>query len=64
MIKLELSVEQINVILRCLSKHPFEEVVNLITDLKNQAEPQVASQNEGVSNVATEQKNIRGIKKS
>jgi hypothetical protein len=42
MIKLELSVEEINMILRTLGKHPFEEVVLLINKIKQQGEPQVA----------------------
>jgi hypothetical protein len=42
MIKLELTVDEINVILRSLSKHPFEEVVTLIGKIKAQGEPQVA----------------------
>ena len=42
MIKLELSVDEVNVILRSLGKHPFEEVVMLIQKIKQQGEPQVA----------------------
>jgi hypothetical protein len=30
MIKLELSIEEVNTVLRVLGKHPFEEVVALI----------------------------------
>jgi len=41
MIKLELTVEECNLILRVLGKHPFEEVVALITKIKQQGEPQV-----------------------
>jgi hypothetical protein len=41
MIKLELTVEECNLILRVLGKHPFEEVVSLITKIKEQGEPQV-----------------------
>ena len=41
MIKLELTVEECNLILRVLGKHPFEEVVSLITKIKQQGEPQV-----------------------
>jgi hypothetical protein len=43
MIKLELSVEECNTILRVLGKHPFEEVVTLISKIKQQGEPQVAA---------------------
>jgi hypothetical protein len=41
MIKLELTVEECNLILRVLGKHPFEEVVSLISKIKQQGEPQV-----------------------
>jgi succinyl-CoA synthetase alpha subunit len=42
MIKIELTVDEVNVILRSLAKHPFEEVVALIGKIKAQGEPQVA----------------------
>jgi len=42
-IKLELTVEEANMILRVLGKHPFEEVVALIGKIKAQGEPQVAA---------------------
>lgn len=41
MIKLELSIEECNTILRVLGKHPFEEVVTIINKVKAQGEPQV-----------------------
>ena len=40
MIKLELEVNEVNVILAVLGKHPFEEVANLIVKIKNQGDPQ------------------------
>ena len=40
-IKLELTVDETNTILRVLGKHPFEEVVSLIGKIKQQGEPQV-----------------------
>lgn len=43
MIKLELTVDECNMILRTLGKHPFEEVVLLINKIKSQGEPQVAA---------------------
>ena len=43
MIKLELTVEETNMILRTLGKHPFEDVVALINKIKQQGEPQVAA---------------------
>jgi hypothetical protein len=42
MIKLELTIEETNMILRTLGKHPFDEVVALIGKIKAQGEPQVA----------------------
>jgi hypothetical protein len=43
MIKLELTVDECNMILRVLGKHPFEDVITLITKIKQQGEPQVAA---------------------
>jgi hypothetical protein len=40
MIKLELSIEEVNTVLRVLGKHPFEEVVALIGKIKSQGDPQ------------------------
>ena len=42
MIKLELTIDEVNMILRTLGKHPFDEVVLLINKIKGQGEPQVA----------------------
>lgn len=42
MIKLELTIDEVNMILRTLGKHPFDEVVLLINKIKAQGEPQVA----------------------
>jgi hypothetical protein len=42
-IKLELTIDECNTILRVLGKHPFEEVVALISKVKQQGEPQVAA---------------------
>lgn len=42
MIKLELTIEETNTILRSLGKHPFDEIANLIVKIKQQGEPQVA----------------------
>ena len=43
MIKLELSIDECNMILRVLGKHPFEEVVSVINKIKQQGEPQVVA---------------------
>jgi hypothetical protein len=40
MIKLDLSIEEVNTVLRVLGKHPFEEVVSLIGKIKSQGDPQ------------------------
>lgn len=40
-IKLELTIDEVNTILRVLGKHPFEEVVTLVTKIKQQGDPQV-----------------------
>ena len=40
-IKLELSIDEVNMVLRVLGKHPFEEVVTLVTKIKSQGDPQV-----------------------
>jgi len=42
MIKLELSIEEVNTVLRVLGKHPFEEVVALIGKIKQQGDPQAS----------------------
>jgi len=41
MIKLELTIDEVNMILRTLGKHPFEEVVALVSKIKQQGDPQV-----------------------
>lgn len=40
MIKLELEINEVNTILAVLGKHPFEEVVALISKIKQQGDPQ------------------------
>ena len=41
-IKLELNINEVNVILRSLGKHPFEEIAQLINKIKEQGEAQIA----------------------
>ena len=41
MIKLELTIDEVNMVLRTLGKHPFEEVVALVGKIKTQGDPQV-----------------------
>ena len=40
-ITLELNVNKVNVILRSLGKHPFDEINNLISEIKQQGDFQV-----------------------
>lgn len=42
MIKLELTIDEVNMILRVLGQHPFAEVAALVGKIKAQGEPQVA----------------------
>ena len=42
-IKLELTIDEVNMVLRVLGKHPFEEVVSLVSKIKQQGDPQVAA---------------------
>ena len=44
MIKLELTVEEVNTILRSLGKHPFDEIAQLIVKIKQQGDPQAVAQ--------------------
>jgi len=41
MLKLELTVGEVNVILASLGKHPFDEISSLINKIKNQGEFQL-----------------------
>jgi len=55
MIKLELSIDDCNMILRVLGKHPFEEVITVINKIKQQGEPQVqAMEAEAAKNAPAE----------
>lgn len=40
-VNLELTVNEVNVILRSLGKHPFDEIVSLISKIKGQGEAQI-----------------------
>lgn len=46
-LNLSLSVAEINVILRSLGKHPFEEIAALIQKIKQQGEVQLAEMQQG-----------------
>jgi len=43
-INLTLKVEEVNVILASLGKHPFDQIANLVQKIKAQGEPQVIAQ--------------------
>jgi hypothetical protein len=43
-IKLELEVNEVNLVLRSLGKHPFDEIAALIGKIKTQGEAQLAEQ--------------------
>lgn len=43
-IKLELEVNEVNLVLRSLGKHPFDEIASLIGKIKTQGEAQLAEQ--------------------
>jgi hypothetical protein len=51
-IKLELTVDEANLILRVLGKHPFEEIAALIGKIKAQGEPQVAEMEKAAAELA------------
>jgi hypothetical protein len=41
-LKFELTVAEVNIVLATLSKHPFEQVADLITKIQSQGNPQLA----------------------
>jgi len=43
MIKLELTIDQVNTILASLGKQPFEAVAGVITEIQKQGGPQAAA---------------------
>lgn len=44
MIKLELTVEEVNGVLQALGNMPYAQVVALVENIRNQATPQVQAQ--------------------
>ena len=48
-IKLTLTVDEVNVILASLGKHPFDQIAALVQKIKAQGEPQVIAQSEPVT---------------
>ena len=47
LLSIELTVAEVNVILRSLGKHPFEEIATLIQKIKQQGEVQLAEMQQG-----------------
>lgn len=52
-LNLSLSIAEINVILRSLGKHPFEEIAALIQKIKQQGEVQLAEMQQNQQNTET-----------
>lgn len=53
-IRLELTVTEVNTILSSLGKHPFEQIAVLIGKIKNQGDPQVDAYNQQTNEVKPE----------
>lgn len=53
MIKLELTIADVNMILASLGKHPFDEIANLIIKIKTQGDPQAVEQAAATDAAAT-----------
>ena len=51
-IKLELEVQEVNLVLRSLGKHPFDEIAALIGKIKQQGEAQLAEQEKAEAEAA------------
>lgn len=52
LIKLELSVNEVNAILRSLGKHPFDEIAALIGKIKSQGDAQLTAQEQAAQPAA------------
>lgn len=51
MLKFELKIEEANLILAALAKAPYDQVVGLIQNLQQQAQPQLAALNASADKV-------------
>jgi len=51
-IKLDLEVQEVNLVLRSLGKHPFDEIAALIGKIKQQGEAQLAEQEKAEAEAA------------
>jgi len=54
MIKLELEINEVNMILTVLGKHPFEEVAALVVKIKQQGDPQAQAIADAKENATVE----------
>jgi hypothetical protein len=53
-IKLELTVDEVNTILRSLGQHPFVEIASIIGKIKEQGEAQVQALEQAAAQAAAE----------
>lgn len=53
-IKLELTIDEVNTILRSLGQHPFEQIAALIGKIRQQGEPQVQAIEEAAQAAAAQ----------
>ena len=53
-IKLDLTVDEVNTILRSLGRHPFDEIAALIAKVKQQGETQILEQQKTAATENTE----------
>ena len=53
-IKLELTVNEVNTVLRSLGQHPFIEIADLIAKIKYQGDSQITPAQEPASEVVSE----------
>jgi hypothetical protein len=53
-IKLELTVDEVNTILRSLGQHPFVEIASIIGKIKEQGESQVQALEQAAAQAAAE----------
>jgi malate/lactate dehydrogenase len=53
-IKLELTVDEVNTVLRSLGQHPFEQIAALISKIRDQGEAQVRALEEAAQAAAAQ----------
>jgi len=55
-LNISLTVAEVNVILRSLGKHPFDEIALLLTKIKTQGEAQIKAATEAAASTAKAEK--------